>query len=125
MLFVFYPSLSLLVGLIDMLNARLSCETMTVTIAVQSPGVRLNLVDCHRELFYEKIDSYDLFIYSEVSVCLIDCWFIGIFVTNLTTNAIIRMTSRYHPLRSRLICKKQREYKISWEDNRQKIITLG
>ena len=55
-----------LVGLIDMLNARLSCETMTITIAVQSPGVRLNLVDRHRQLFYENLDAYDLFIYSEV-----------------------------------------------------------
>lgn len=53
------------VGLIDLMNARLSCEGMTITIAVQSPAVRLNLVDKHRELFYEKIDDYDLFIYSE------------------------------------------------------------
>ena len=40
---------------------------MSITIAVQSPAVRLNLVDRHRDLFYEKIDDYDLFIYSEVS----------------------------------------------------------
>lgn len=53
------------VGLIDMLNARLSCEGMQIIIAVQSPAVRLNLVDRHRQLFYEKIDDYDLFIYSE------------------------------------------------------------
>jgi len=53
------------VGLIDLLNARLSCEGMTITIAVQSPAVRLHLVDRHRDLFYEKIDDYDLFIYSE------------------------------------------------------------
>lgn len=38
---------------------------MTVTIAVQTPAVRLNLVDRHRELFYEKVEDYDLFIYSE------------------------------------------------------------
>ena len=56
------------VGLIDMLNARLSCDGMQVTIAVQSPTVRLNLVDRHRKLFYEKIDDYDMFIYSEVSL---------------------------------------------------------
>ena len=55
------------VGLIDLLNARVSCDGMNVIIAVQSPAVRLNLVDRHRELFYEKIDDYDLFIYSEVS----------------------------------------------------------
>jgi hypothetical protein len=55
------------VGLIDLLNARVSCAGMKVVIAVQSPAVRLNLVDRHRELFYEKIDDYDLFIYSEVS----------------------------------------------------------
>jgi hypothetical protein len=41
---------------------------MTITIAVQSPAVRLNLVDRHRDLFYDKIDEYDLFIYSEVSI---------------------------------------------------------
>jgi hypothetical protein len=46
---------------------------MTVTIAVQSPAVRLNLVDRHRDLFYEMIDDYDLFIYSEVSsICEYD-----------------------------------------------------
>ncbi len=53
------------VALIDMLNARYSCKGFQITIAVQSPAVRLNLVDRHRTLFYEKIDDFDLFIYSE------------------------------------------------------------
>jgi len=38
---------------------------MRIKIAVQTPAVRLNLVDRHRKLFYEKINDYDLFIYSE------------------------------------------------------------
>ena len=69
------------VGLIDMLNARLSCEGMQIIIAVQSPAVRLNLVDRHRQLFYEKIDDYDLFIYSEVSSKF--CAFHSLFMHSL------------------------------------------
>mmetsp|Transcript_30964 Transcript_30964/g.36130 ORF Transcript_30964/g.36130 Transcript_30964/m.36130 type:complete len:492 (+) Transcript_30964:202-1677(+) len=53
------------VALIDLLNSRLSCDNLKVIISVQSPALRLNLVDCHRTLFYEMIDVYDLFIYSE------------------------------------------------------------
>lgn len=54
------------VALIDMLNTRLNCDTMQIYIVVKSPAVRLNLVDYHRTLFYENIDNYDLFVYSEV-----------------------------------------------------------
>eukprot|EP00554_Chaetoceros_debilis_P002364 CAMPEP_0194083032 /NCGR_PEP_ID=MMETSP0149-20130528/8384_1 /TAXON_ID=122233 /ORGANISM="Chaetoceros debilis, Strain MM31A-1" /LENGTH=499 /DNA_ID=CAMNT_0038765329 /DNA_START=76 /DNA_END=1572 /DNA_ORIENTATION=- len=53
------------VALIDLLNARYSCDGLEITIAVQSPAVRLNLVDRHRTLFYDNIEEYDLFIYSE------------------------------------------------------------
>lgn len=53
------------VALIDLLNARMNCDGMEVIIIVVSPAVRLNLVDFHRPLFYDKIDDYDLFIYSE------------------------------------------------------------
>jgi len=38
---------------------------LKISIIIKSPGVRLNLVDFHRELFYDKIEDYDLFIYTE------------------------------------------------------------
>lgn len=66
------------VALIDLLNTRLQCTSTTNTqnhnnstnrfhiyISIQSPAVRLNLVNSHRSLFYDYLDKYDLFIYSE------------------------------------------------------------
>jgi hypothetical protein len=57
------------VTLIDLLNTRLTCVNpagrFTVTLSLYSPGVRLHLVDIHRPLFYEKLEEYDLFIYTE------------------------------------------------------------
>jgi len=57
------------ITLIDLLNTRLTCVNpagrFTVTISLVSPGVRLHLVDIHRPLFYEKLEEYDLFIYTE------------------------------------------------------------
>jgi hypothetical protein len=53
------------VALIDLLNARMNCDGMEMIVTIVSPAVRLNLVDFHRPLFYEKIHDYDLFIYSE------------------------------------------------------------
>lgn len=55
------------VALIDLLNTRYNCQSLQIFIVVKTPALRLNLVDCHRTLFYEKIDEYDVFIYSEVS----------------------------------------------------------
>ncbi|EED89405.1 predicted protein [Thalassiosira pseudonana CCMP1335] len=59
------------VALIDMLNDRMRCNNpsptsgMTVTLQLKPPSVRLHLVDFHRTLFYDRIDQYDLFIYTE------------------------------------------------------------
>ena len=61
-----YTTIPYTVALIDLLNSRLNCSGMQIYIVVKSRTLRLNLVDCHRTLFYEKIDDYDLFIYSEV-----------------------------------------------------------
>ena len=61
------------VALIDMLNDRMRCNDpsstsgMTVTLMLKPASVRLHLVDFHRTLFYERLDSYDLFVYTEVS----------------------------------------------------------
>jgi hypothetical protein len=56
------------VTLIDLLNSRLlpGCrDIFSITIVLKPKRLRLHLVDCHRELFYRKIDEYDLFIYTE------------------------------------------------------------
>mmetsp|Transcript_2176 Transcript_2176/g.4718 ORF Transcript_2176/g.4718 Transcript_2176/m.4718 type:complete len:518 (-) Transcript_2176:692-2245(-) len=56
------------VTLIDLLNSRLlpACQNIfSITIVLKPSRMRLHLVDCHRALFYEKIDEYDLFIYTE------------------------------------------------------------
>lgn len=59
------------VTLIDLLNSRLTCTNpspradFTVTIVLKTKNLRLHLVDEHRPLFYENINDYDLFIYSE------------------------------------------------------------
>jgi hypothetical protein len=53
------------VTLIDLLNSRFTCEHFTVTIALKPAKLRLFLVDEHRQVFYDHIDEYDLFIYSE------------------------------------------------------------
>ena len=56
------------VTLIDLWNTRLLdvCrEVFTVTIVLKPPSLRLHLVDCHRTLFYDKIQDYDLFVYTE------------------------------------------------------------
>mmetsp|Transcript_32859 Transcript_32859/g.79873 ORF Transcript_32859/g.79873 Transcript_32859/m.79873 type:complete len:513 (+) Transcript_32859:97-1635(+) len=67
---VIHSTVAYPVTLIDLWNTRLlpACRdnnVFTLTVALKSPSLRLHLVDCHRELFYEKIDDYDLFIYTE------------------------------------------------------------
>ena len=60
------------VALIDMLNDRMRCNNpspnagLTMTVILKPSRVRLHLVDFHRELFYERIDQYDVFVYTEV-----------------------------------------------------------
>jgi len=59
------------VSLIDLLNTRHKCTNtsprsgLSITITLFSPSLRLHLVDKHRPLFYEKIDDYDIFVYTE------------------------------------------------------------
>lgn len=65
---VIHSTVAYPVTLISMLNSRLLPECkgiFSTTIALKNPTLRLHLVDCHRELFYQKIDEYDLFIYTE------------------------------------------------------------
>ena len=75
---VIYTTVMYPVALIDMFNDRLQCNNhnnqetadggakLTVTIILKPSHVRLHLVDYHRELFYERIDQYDVFVYTEV-----------------------------------------------------------
>jgi len=59
------------VALIDLLNSRLKCTNpspragFSVTVVLKTPALRLFLVNCHRELFYDRLEDYDLFIYTE------------------------------------------------------------
>lgn len=63
---VLYP-----VALIDMFNDRLRCHNpspaagLTVTLRLKPSRVRLHLVDFHRALFYERLERYDVFVYTE------------------------------------------------------------
>jgi len=68
---VIHATVAYPVTLIDMLNNRLlsACKDIfSTTIVLKPSSLRLHLVDLHRELFYEKIDEYDLFIYTEDDV---------------------------------------------------------
>jgi len=65
---VIHATVAYPVTLIDLLNSRLLPECrdiFSITITLKPKKLRLHLVDCHRELFYRKIDDYDLFIYTE------------------------------------------------------------
>jgi hypothetical protein len=65
---VIHATIAYPVTLIDLFNSRLvpACkDTFSLTIVLKSPSLRLHLVDCHRTLFYERLDQYDLFIYTE------------------------------------------------------------
>ena len=59
------------VATIDLMNTRLNCHNpsptagFTVTVSLRSPSVRLNLVDFHRTLFYDRLEDYEVFIFSE------------------------------------------------------------
>ena len=59
------------VATIDLMNTRLTCHNpspnagFTLTVSLRSPSMRLNLVDCHRKLFYDRLEDYDVFIFSE------------------------------------------------------------
>lgn len=79
-----YATVPYPVALIDLLNTRLTCEGLTVKIILKTPAVRLNLVDFHRTLFYDKVDDYDLFIYSEDDIR----------VTPKTVMAYVQQTKR-------------------------------
>ena len=71
---VIHTTVPYTVALLDLLNTRFgTCRGgdddgggFCIEIVVVSPAIRLNLVDLHRGLFYDKIQEYDLFIYSEV-----------------------------------------------------------
>jgi hypothetical protein len=65
---VIHSTVAYPVALIDLFNTRLlnACHGIfSMQIILKPPSMRLHLVDCHRDLFYEKIDEYDLFIYTE------------------------------------------------------------
>lgn len=62
---VIHATVAYPVTLIDLWNTRFSCENFSLRIVLKPKSLRLHLVDCHRTLFYEKLQEYDLFIYTE------------------------------------------------------------
>lgn len=68
---VIYTTVVYPVAFIDMFNDRLRCNNpspnagLTTTMMLKPNHVRLHLVDFHRQLFYDRIDQYDVFIYTE------------------------------------------------------------
>ena len=65
---VIHATVAYPVTMIDLLNSRQLPECkgiFSIQIVLKPSALRLHLVDCHRELFYRKIDDYDLFIYTE------------------------------------------------------------
>ena len=68
---VIYTTVVYPVAFIDMFNDRMRCNNpspnagLTTTMILKPHHVRLHLVDFHRQLFYERIDDYDVFIYTE------------------------------------------------------------
>ncbi|KAG7353542.1 hypothetical protein IV203_002897 [Nitzschia inconspicua] len=79
------------VTLIDLWNSRLlpSCRGIfSLQIVLKPSSLRLHLVDCHRELFYSKLDDYDLFIYTEDDIR----------VTPATVGAYLAETKRVQEL---------------------------
>lgn len=53
------------VALIDLWNTRFLHPKFSLSIILKPSSLRLHLVDCHRTLFYERLEQYDLFIYTE------------------------------------------------------------
>lgn len=62
---VVYATVAWPVSFIDILNTRFHSSRFSITVRLLSPRTRLHLVDFHRELFYEKLEDYSLFIYTE------------------------------------------------------------
>ena len=65
---VIHATVAYPVTYIDMLNSRFTCQNFSLDIVLKPSSLRLHLVDCHRELFYNKINDYDLFIYTEEDI---------------------------------------------------------
>jgi hypothetical protein len=62
---VIHATVAYPVTLIDLWNTRFNCPQFSLTIILVPKSLRLHLVDCHRPLFYERLEQYDLFIYTE------------------------------------------------------------
>lgn len=76
---IIHATIAYPVTLIDMWNDRFqlvpdpndrdhvnqNVVSFQITIALKPKSLRLHLVDCHRQVFYDHLHDYDLFIYSE------------------------------------------------------------
>lgn len=57
---VVYP-----VAWLDLYRTRFNCPNFSLTFVIENKNLRLHLVDLHRKLFYDELNNYDLFIYTE------------------------------------------------------------
>jgi hypothetical protein len=62
---IIHATIPYTVTLIDLWNTRFICEQFQITIALKPKSLRLHLVDEHRNVFYQNLHAYDLFIYQE------------------------------------------------------------
>lgn len=62
---VIHATVAYPVMLIDLWNTRFNAKNFSITIVLKPKSLRLHLVDEHRKVFYERIEEYDLFIYTE------------------------------------------------------------
>jgi hypothetical protein len=62
---VLHTTVAFPVTLLDLLQTRFPCPNFFMEIILKLPRIRLHLVDCHRQLFYDHLEEYDIFIYSE------------------------------------------------------------
>lgn len=68
---VIYTTVPWPVTYIDMMETRFfGSNNFNIQIQIFSPSLRLYLVNEHRKYFYEEIENYDLFIYSEDDILI-------------------------------------------------------
>ena len=62
---VIHTTIAWPVPFLDMLRTRMTCTNFKLEIVLKLSSIRLHLVDCHRQLFYERLEDYDVFVYTE------------------------------------------------------------
>ncbi|CAB9503724.1 expressed unknown protein [Seminavis robusta] len=85
------------VTFIDLLNSRFTCQDFAIQIVLKPPSVRLHLVDCHRQLFYERIHDYDLFVYTEEDIQVTPRTVATYLEETHRVQQLLEGSTQYHP----------------------------